>query len=455
MDTLPLEKNQQYTAEITGYTSDGAGVCRVRGRAVFVKGALEGETWEIRILKVTASAVYARGEHLLSPSPARISPACPYFEKCGGCDLLHMDYEEELRFKKGRVDDALRRIGGLDLTVSEILGADSREGYRNKGICAVGGANGKPIAGFFRPRSHDIVPVDRCLIQPELMARANRAVIAWMAENGVAPYAEATGRGSVRHIFTRCARATGQAVCCVVSARGFGPKTGALVQALRRACPELTGIVLNINRSRGNTVLAGDFHTLWGSDTLEDVLCGFRFTLSPLSFFQINPVQTEMLYGRALEFAALAGGTALDLYCGAGTISLCLSRAADRVIGAEIVPPAVENARKNAAANGVKNVEFLCADCAEAAAALAARGERPEVVVVDPPRKGLVADVIGSIAGMGPRRVVYVSCDPGTLARDLRHFAQLGYAPRKATAVDMFPGTRHVETIVLLQRGTL
>lgn len=447
----PLKKNQLYTADVTGYASDGSGVCRILGRAVFVRGALDGETWEVRILKVTKTAVYARGERLLSPSPSRVTPACPHFERCGGCDLLHMNYAEELRFKRARVDDALRRIGGLDLTVSEILGAGSRESYRNKGICAVGKADGGPVAGFFRPRSHDIVPVDRCRIQPELMARVSRAVVAWMAERGIAPYDEATGRGSVRHIFTRCARVTGQAVCCVVSARGFGAQTGALVDALRQACPELSGIVLNINKSRGNTVLAGDFYTLWGSDTLEDSLCGFRFALSPLSFFQINPPQAEKLYDRAMEYAALSGGTALDLYCGAGTISLCLSRAAERVIGAEIVPQAVENARKNAAANGVANVEFLCADCAEAAAELARRGERPEVILVDPPRKGLDAGVIESIAGMAPRRVVYVSCDPGTLARDLRRFAELGYTAREVTAVDMFPGTRHVESVAQLK----
>lgn len=302
-----LAKNQTHTVVITGYNSEGFGVCRVGGRAVFVPRALAGETWEIKIVKVGSSAVYGRGEKLLVPSPARLQPGCPVFGKCGGCDLWHMSYEEELSFKLGRVNDALRHIGGLDFQVKEIMGADKITGYRNKAIYAVGGSALNPVTGFYRSRSHDIIPVERCLIQPELLDRVAAAVRSWMTETGVEPYEEKTGKGAVRHVFSRCAFKTGQAMACIVSARGFGKNTSALVDALRQACPELTSIVLNINKTHGNTVLAGDFYTLWGTDTITDELCGLRFELSPLSFFQINPPQAEKLYNKALEYAGPGG----------------------------------------------------------------------------------------------------------------------------------------------------
>jgi len=448
-----LAKNQIHTVVITGYNSEGFGVCRVAGRAVFVPRALVGETWEIKIVKIGSSAVYARGEKLLVPSPARTEPDCPVFGKCGGCDLWHMSYEEELKFKLGRVNDALRHIGGLDFQVAEILGADKITGYRNKAIYAVGGTARNPVTGFYRSRSHDIVPIERCLIQPELSDRVAAAVRSWMAEAGVEPYDEKTGKGAVRHVFARCAFKTGQAMACVVSARGFGKNTSTLVDALRQACPELTSIILNINKTRGNTVLAGDFYTLWGSDTVSDELCGLRFELSPLSFFQINPPQAEKLYNKALEYASPEGTeTVLDLYCGTGTITLCMARGAKKAYGAEIVEAAVQNARKNAEANNIENAEFILGDAGAAAKSLADRGVRPDAVVVDPPRKGLSREVIDEICRMSPERVVYVSCDPGTLARDLKIFSGQGYSLRSASAVDMFPRTAHVETVVLMSR---
>lgn len=452
--TEPLAKNQIYTVVTDGYASDGSAVCRVNGRAIFVAGALSGETWRIRILKATASAVYAKGEELIIASPHRIPPDCPYFPQCGGCSLRHMSYEEELRFKLERVNSALSRIGGLDFQIPEILSAGGVTRYRNKAIYAVGGSVSEPVAGFYKPRSHDIVPVCSCLIQHPVSDRITNAVLAWMRELRIAPYDESSGKGQVRHIFSRVSFSSGSAMACIVSARGFGAAASdALVRALTSACPELTGVVLNINKTRGNTVLAGDFYTLWGSGTLEDTLCGLKFELSPTSFFQINPAQTEKLYGRALEYALPEKtGAALDLYCGAGTISLCLARRAGRVIGAEIVEAAVANARENARRNGITNAEFICADAGEAALDMASRGLRPDVIVVDPPRKGLSPDTIDAVVRMSPERLVYVSCDPGTLARDLRVFAQRGYLPSAGTAVDMFPRSPHVETVVLLSR---
>lgn len=445
-----LKKNQIHTCEIEAWSSDGAGVARVEGRAVFVPNTIPGETWRVRIVKVTAAAVYGRAELCVVPSPARITPDCPQYARCGGCALRHMDYGKELEFKLQRVNDAFAHIGGLKLRAEEILGAAETEHYRNKAIYAVD-AELRP--GFFRPRSHDVTAIDRCLIQTEASDRAAHAVCDFCREYGIKAYDEKTGKGLLRHVFTRTAKSSGALQVTVVATGGFGNKTEKLVQAIREACPETVGVILNVNKTRGNTVLAGDFYTLWGSDTISDTLCTQRFELSPMSFYQVNRAQTERLYAKTLEYAAPEGkGTVLDLYCGAGTISLCLARGADHVIGAEIVPAAVENARENASRNGLHNVEFICADAGEAAQMLLQRGVTPDAVVLDPPRKGLSEEVIAAVCGMAPARVVYVSCNVATQARDLKRFAELGYTATAAIAVDLFPRTSHVESIVLLTK---
>ena len=444
-----LKKNEIYDCEITGWSSDGAGVAHINGQTVFIPGAIPGERWRVRIVKALVHTAFGKGEACLAPSLSRITPDCPAYPRCGGCATRHMTYEKELEFKLQRVNDAYERIGGLELRASEILGGLQTEGYRNKAIYAV---DSQLRPGFFRPRSHEVIPIGRCLLQSESSDRAALAVCDFCREYGIPAYDEATGKGTLRHIFTRTAR-NGDLQVTVVAARGFGAQTQALVEAVRRACPETVGVILNINKTAGNTVLAGDFYTLWGSDTLRDTLCGVDFDLSPMSFYQVNPGQAERLYAKALEFAAPEGRECvLDLYCGAGTISLCLARKARRVIGAEIVPAAVENARANAARNGLHNVEFLCADAGQAASELARRGEHPDAVVVDPPRKGLSPEVIDAVCAMAPERVVYVSCDVATQARDLKRFAALGYRAAEAVAVDMFPRTAHVETVVLLSK---
>ena len=451
-----LKKNQIHTAEITGYSSTGAGVCRILGRAVFVERAIVGEIWEILILKVTSTAVFGKGLKLIKPSAKRISPACPIFGKCGGCDLMHMSYEEELSFKLARVNDALHHVAGLDFSIDEIIGADEGKTlrYRNKAIFAVGhDDSGSTVTGFFRERSHSIIPADDCLIQTELSVRCAAALCDFMDKTGTTAYDESTGKGQIRHIYTRCSLKYPQSVACIVSARGLHENTEELVRFMRESCPELTGIVLCINKSTGNTVLSGEFHTLWGSEFIEDELCGLRFRISPMSFYQINPLQAEKLYMRALEYASPDGaGTVLDLYCGTGTISLCLARGAKFVYGAEIEPSAVDNARANAEANGIKNAEFILGDAGEAAKKLVLSGISPDAVIVDPPRKGLSIEVIDEIYALSPSRVVYVSCDPATLARDLKIFAQRGFIIKSGTAVDMFPKCAHVETVVLMSR---
>ena len=444
-----LQKNMRLRGEVTGLTSQGAGVCRAAGRAVFLPGAIPGEVWEYQIVKVTATAVWAKGLALLSPSPRRREPDCPLFGRCGGCQLRHMDYELELEWKLRRVNDALERIGGLSLRAGEILGAEAQECYRNKCIYAVGPG---PVTGFYRARSHEILPVERCLLQPEAADRAAAALRRWMAETGCPAYDEARRTGCVRHLFFRAGFRTGQTQLTVVARTPPHKKAPELLAAFRAAVPELTSFVWNENPSRGNTVLSGAFHTLWGPASIEDELCSLRFSLSPQAFYQIHPAQAEKLYRRALDYAGEAE-TALDLYCGAGTITLCLAGRIPKVYGAEIVPEAVENARANARRNGIGNARFLCGDAPQAARELAGRGVRPDVIVVDPPRKGLSPETPEVLASMAPKRIVYVSCDPGTLARDLRRLAALGYVPAAATAVDMFPRTSHVETVVLLSKG--
>ena len=450
-----LRKNQIIRVTIDAYSSDASGICHVDGCTVFVPGTIVGEEWEIRILKVLKTHAYARGERLLLPSPARVDSGCACYGKCGGCDCRHMSYDEELRFKLTKVNDALQKIGKQEITAQVIVGSALIEGYRNKGILAVGSVDGKAATGFYRERSHQIIRVDRCAIQDALTHRAADALVAFMNENGIAPYDEQSGSGVVRHLYCRRALHGEDGLLTIVARKGFGAKTQALVGELRAACPELTGIVLNINKSEGNTVLAGDFYTLWGKDHIRDTLRGIAFDIAPQAFFQVNPPQAERLYGKALEYAALTkDDLAFDLYCGAGTISLCLAQQAGRVIGAEIVPEAIENARSNAALNSIDNVEFLCADAGQAAQALSERGLRPAVVVVDPPRKGMSEDAIRAVASMEPKRIVYVSCDPSTLARDILRFNSLGYSLREATVYDLFPRTKHVETVVLLTRNT-
>ena len=449
-----LRKNEIFEAEITGYSSEGNGVCRINGRAVFVPRTIVGEVWQVRIVKVTSSAVWGKAVEPVKLSDERQSPDCDYCLRCGGCTLRHMSYAEELRFKLGRLNDALRHIGHQTVQAEEIIGSDKQERYRNKGIYTVRSVAGEVKSGFFASRTHELVAVESCLIQNEIADKVTAAVLDFMRKNSIAAYDEKTHKGSVRNVFVRCAVNTADRVCCIVTANGLGDKTAALVEHLRTACPELTGIVLNVNKTAGNTVLAGDFYTLWGRDTVRDSLGGIEYEISPQAFYQINPPQAEKLYAKAVEYAGCTEkSTVLDLYCGAGTISLFLAKHAGHVIGAEIIPEAIENAKRNARRNGVENAEFICADAGQAAEIFLAQGIHPETVVVDPPRKGMDEEAIRTVCKMGPDKVVYVSCNPSTLARDVLIFSTHGYELKTAAALDMFPRTSHVETVVLLSRN--
>ena len=446
-----LEKGSVYTAVIDGYSSEGLGIARVNGAVVFVPHAVRGEEIDLRITKVMKTSCAGEIVKIHNPSPERMEPECPYAGKCGGCAYRHLTYPEELWAKRQRVQDALTRIGGLELTVEEILGAKNPEHYRNKSQYPVG-ADGS--IGFFQARTHKVVPIRRCLIQTEAADRTAQAVGEWMRRYKISAYDETTGKGLVRHVCVRVNR-KGESLCCVVVNGNKVPREPELAAYVTAAVPHTVGVLLNSNTRRGNVVLGDKYRTLFGRNYLMDTLCGLEFKLSMPSFYQVNRDQAEVLYGKALEFAGLTGNeTVLDLYCGIGTITLCLAKAAKRVIGAEIVPPALRDAKENALRNHVENAEFFCGDAADIAAKLESDGLRPDVVTVDPPRKGLAPEVIASVAAMGPEKVVYVSCDPATLGRDVKIFREFGYEAKRAAAVDMFPGTAHVETVVLLSRET-
>lgn len=446
-----LEKGSIYTAVIDGYSSEGLGIARVNGAVVFVPHAVRGEAIDLRITKMMKTSCAGEIVKIHNPSPERMEPECPYAGKCGGCAYRHLTYPEELWAKRRRVQDALTRIGGLELTVEEILGAKNPEHYRNKSQYPVG-ADGS--IGFFQARTHKVVPIRRCLIQTEAADRTAQAVGEWMRRYKISAYDETTGKGLVRHVCVRVNR-KGESLCCVVVNGNKVPREPELAAYVTAAVPHTVGVLLNSNTHRGNVVLGDKYRTLFGRNYLMDTLCGLEFKLSMPSFYQVNRDQAEVLYGKALEFAGLTGNeTVLDLYCGIGTITLCLAKAAKRVIGAEIVPPAIRDAKENALRNHIENAEFFCGDAADIAAKLESDGLRPDVVTVDPPRKGLAPEVIASVAAMGPEKVVYVSCDPATLGRDVKIFREFGYEAKRAAAVDMFPGTAHVETVVLLSRET-
>ena len=447
-----LQKNQIYTASVDGFTSDGLGVCHVEGCAVFVPNAVPDEEYQIRIEHVGKTSAYGKIERIVTRSAHRVNRRCPYAKQCGGCTFWHMDYETELSIKRQRVIDALMRIGGIAPSEVPIIGADSTDGYRNKVQFPVRSVKGKPVAGFFKEKSHEIVPINNCLIQPECADLVRKTVMEFVEKFCIQCYDESTHTGLLRHIYVRCGAVSGQILVCLVINGKRLPHAKALVAMLQARVENIKSIVLSVNTKRGNTILGDEILPLLGDGTIEDELCGLRFRLSARSFYQVNHAQAERLYQIALRYADLRPDEiALDLYCGTGTITLCLARQAGKVIGVEVIPAAIADAKENAQRNNITNAEFFCADAGQAAQQLAASGIRPDVIVVDPPRKGLSPDVIAAIQSMSPTRLVYVSCDPATLSRDL-HLLSPTYTYQTATAVDMFPRCSHVECVVLLTK---
>ena len=447
-----LEKNKIYEAVISDYTAEGQGIAKIEGCAVFIPNAIVGERCLVRIEKVGKTWAAGKITELLEKSPHRVNRECPVAKLCGGCDFWHMDYEEETRLKADRVRQALCRIGGEALETVPILAAPTCIGYRNKAQYPVSSKKGRAFAGFFRAGTHQVVENDRCRILPEEADLVKQIVIGYVNHYRVSTYDEQTQKGLLRHIYVRRGAVSGQLlVCLVINGRKL-PHTEDLVARLQ-AVPGFTSLVLAVNKRPGNAILGDEFITLYGPGYIEDTLCGLTFRLSPRSFYQVNHHQAQRLYEAAIAQAQITSDDlVLDLYCGVGTITLAMASAAGKVIGVEVVEQAVEDARENAARNGIGNAEFFCGDAGKAALELERQGIRPDVVVVDPPRKGLNADTIEALHRMSPRRIVYVSCDPATLARDVALLKERGYALKNAMAADLFPRCAHVESVVCLSR---
>ena len=450
-----LIKNQIYEAEITDYTAEGQGVAHIEGCAVFIPNAVAGEKVRVRVEKAQKTWAAGKIVEILEKSPHRVNRECEVAKLCGGCDFWHMDYAEETRLKAQRVKNCLNRIGGENLEEVPILAAPDCHGYRNKAQYPVAVKKGRAYAGFYRAGTHDVVENARCRILPEEIDAAKDAVIDYVNQYRVSVYDETTGKGLLRHIYVRRGAVSGQILVCLAVNGEKIPRPEALVQRLN-GIPGFTTLVLSVNTKRGNAVLGDRFLTLHGPGYIEDTLCGLNFRLSPRSFYQVNHHQAQRLYEMAISQAEITkADTVLDLYCGVGTITLAMAGAAGKVIGVEVVPQAVADARDNAVRNGILNAEFFCGDAGQAALELEKSGVRPDVVVVDPPRKGLNADTIEALRRMSPKRIVYVSCDPATLARDVALLKERSYTLKTAAAADLFPRCAHVETVVLLSKGEI
>ena len=448
---MVLKKNDLITVNIDGMTAEGSGVARHEGMAVFVPNAAPNDRLSVRIIKLTKSYAVGKIQQIITPGDGRIMPDCPSYPRCGGCTFRHLDYAEECRIKLQRVNDAMKRIGGIDIEAEEFIAAENPDRYRNKEQLPFGNEGNRAIFGFYAERSHRIVPFTDCRLQPEIFNAIAQATANFINDTPNDIYDETTGKGRFRHLYIRRGFATGEImVCAVVNANGLA-REDEFIRKIRAVSPEIKSIIINTNRERTNVIMGAKCRTAWGKDTISDILCGVKFEISPLSFYQVNREQAEKLYNRGREYAGLTGKEVLfDIYCGTGTIGLSMAASASALYGIEIIPDAVENARRNAAANRIDNTEFICADAAEGVGQLKKRGISPDVVIIDPPRKGCSTDIIALIDEMSPERVVYISCDPATLARDIARFAEYGWKAQRLTAVDMFPRTANVETVVLL-----
>ena len=447
-----LIKNGVYEGRICDYTAEGQGICKIEGCAVFVPNGIYGELCRIRIEKVGKTWAAGKITEILEKSPHRVNRECPVAKLCGGCDFWHMDYEEETRLKGERVRQALNRIGGEDLKEMPVLAAPTCYGYRNKAQYPVSQHKGRAYAGFFRAGTHSVVENEKCLILPEEMDKVKDLVIDYVNQYRVTVYDETTGKGLLRHIYVRRGQVSGEVLVCLsVNGRKL-PRVEELIKRLKTVEGFKT-LVLSVNTKAGNAVLGDEFITLYGDGYITDTLCGLTFRLSPRSFYQINHHQAQRLYEAAITQAEITkADTVLDLYCGVGTITLAMAKAAGRVIGVEVVEQAVQDARENAARNNIENAEFICGDAGKAALELTKKGIKIQVAVVDPPRKGLNADTIEALCRFAPRKIVYVSCDPATLARDVAILKEKGYEVKNAQAADLFPRCAHVESVVCLKR---
>ncbi|MGN0682120.1 MAG: 23S rRNA (uracil(1939)-C(5))-methyltransferase RlmD [Oscillospiraceae bacterium] len=447
-----MTKNDIVTLEITALTSEGSGVARLDGMVVFTPFTAVGDVVEARLVKCLKSYCYAKIERIITSSPDRVENTCPAFGKCGGCTFRHISYEAELRAKDEIVRSAFERIGGLSPEFLPIIGSENSERYRNKlQMPLAKQPDGTLACGFFSERSHRVIPIEDCALQPKIFSEITHFVLERMRELRISVYNEEKHEGVVRHIFLRKGHQSGE-ICVVLVARRKVPEFDRLAHDLRAQFPEITGVVLNINPDKTNVILGEREILLSGKPEISDTMCGVPVEISPKSFYQVNTPAAENLYRQAAEFAQPSGKLLLDLYCGAGTIGLSMAKEASKIIGAEIVPEAVENAKQNAARCGITNAEFICADAGQAAQQLAERGLKPDVILLDPPRKGCGEEALSACVSMQPERIVMISCNPATAAKDCRFLSENGYEVQTVRAFDLFPRTKHTECVCLLNR---
>ncbi len=445
-----MQKNDELILKITDVTIDGSGIGKYDGMAVFVPLTAVGDTARVKILKVKKTYAYGKALEITEPSPDRIIPDCEAFNKCGGCVFRHINYNAELELKSNKVYEAVKRLGGIDQKPQEILSLSDNMRYRNKAQYPVG-QDGK--SGFYAFHSHRIIPCDDCKLQPQIFSEITAFCEEWIRTNNISIYDESCHKGLLRHIYIRIAEKTDEIMLTLVINGDTLPHSDCLISAITDKFPNIKSIHLNINKADTNVILGDKCVTLYGEDFITDILCGIKVRLSPLSFYQVNRTMAEKLYEKAREYAKPQDKNVLDLYCGAGTIGLSMAKDAKSVIGVEIIPEAVEDAKFNAKQNDIKNARFICSDATAAAEQLAKEQISTDVVIVDPPRKGLTPELIDTISNkFNPERVVYVSCDPATLARDIKFFDSYGYKLIEYTPADLFPRTAHVETVALLKR---
>jgi 23S rRNA (uracil1939-C5)-methyltransferase len=451
---IPIEKNKDYEIDITGMGHEGEGVGRFDNFTIFVQGALVGEKVLAKIIKVSKTYAVGKLVEILNPSKDRSEPLCEIYKRCGGCQMQHTSYDGQLRFKKQRVIDSIKRIGKLEgITIHDTIGMDNPYRYRNKVQLPVGDRNGEVEIGFYAPRSHEIIDMETCYIQDEIADSVVKITREWMKSFGIKGYNEFDGTGIIRHIMVRRGFKTSEVMVVLITNTRKVPYIEEFIDRITYGIKGIKSIVQNVNSKNTNVILGDETRTLWGDDMITDYIGKFIFNISPQSFFQVNPIQTEVLYNKSLEYADLKGNeTVFDAYCGTGTISLFLAQKASKVYGVEIVPEAIENAKENARQNGVINAEFIVGESEKVIPDLIKKGIKADVVVVDPPRKGCDRELLDSITGINPQRIVYVSCDPGTLARDLGVLDDLGYRTLEIQPVDMFPMTAHVECVVRIER---
>lgn len=451
---IPIEKDLEYIVEIRGTGSNAEGIGKIEGFTVFVKGTIEGETVKTKIIKLTKNYAIGRLEEIITPSKDRKEAECGIYKYCGGCNMQHISYEKQLKIKTQKVEDALKRIGKLEnINVNGTMGMESPYRYRNKVILPVGKVNDEVKIGFYASRSHNIIDVKTCNIQHEIADKLSLIVRKWIEDNSISIYDSKTIKGNLRNIMIRYGFKTKEAMLVLITKEQKIKHVDKLIEEITKSIPEVKSIVQNINNKNTNVVLGKTCKTLWGKDIIEEYIDDLKFSISPLSFFQVNPIQTESLYNKALEYANLTGNEIVfDAYCGTGSISLFLARKAKKVYGVEIVEEAINDAKENAKINNVDNIEFLVGEAEKVIPNMIKEGVKPEVVVVDPPRKGCDEKLLNSIGEAKPEKIVYVSCDPATLARDLKTLCEFGYTVDKVQPVDMFPMTSHVETVVLLTK---